>query len=779
MRLSILPSLWCALFLTIANAEEIPYLADLAKKAPNYRGERVKIVGGFAVARRASEFGLQPHIDNILFSKPHLNHPVHNWVWQREGELGLDLNTFDNPIELSWHPMVSGQDIAPVLRGLRKNTGDLLIFRPAPIDVRMSFIDWGSIDTLIMRAPSAPITISNVPESDRVHRASTGKPGRSVSHHRMWHFPTRPGKIVQIGELGSENRITFTDASFDRNNPWKWTAGARWAVQRGNCRNPAFDQKSQDPTHESYYKNIRYYSKSGLIGFSVPLADDTPLSGDQANIAIHSNFKHVWGAAIFAESVIEPKSSAPSFKSNIQNYNAGERALNFHISGEYYDAGITFRAHGTSHPVSDLLLDNVVISDPFGQGTAYPGDGPPTARKNAGCSSIGRPSLDLGVFGTARGKVHFRYGGASLSGHLPRTLSGKTPGEPLHLIFENIGYSDEEKSRLTWDARKCCLPKIDGIANPAQAKLDGFGVPDINLRIAVEGKFARQRIHTPLAIEWGSDDANNVGLGAPINVLLENSMLHFMPAPPLIPPTHYPAAPNNRISLKTGHDKVKIIGNPWAVMYQNMTLKSGSALPYSLVLKGMIKKGSSEYVENSSLREAFIAESFSITNGHQLGHKKKGDAAAMIRLGLGNWAPPKFSWFKGEISFDNTDLNGEFRYAPAWDVNYWSVRIDKTLPSGTRFKLGRAQAFNHSGASNRFWYRNQIAQFDNASGESHKYYVAMKDRIKLTKKEIEAGGWRELENPFYSLRLYYLGELYRLRKQGAVINARGELVLLD
>lgn len=743
-----------------------PYLYDFRDRTPMFEGERAQIVGGWAIAKKITAKE-QYTSDHLIITLVDINsEDPTQWAWIREGVLGADLNTDSNPIEFSWYPFLKGQDLSPFLIALRRNWGDTLIWRPAPVDGTMSFINWGKMNRLAMKAPNKNITIKNVPNSDRTHLATIGNSIEPVSHHRMWHFPVPPTHSLEIGEIDSPYKVTFQDASFDKSSPFLWAKGAKWAVQQGSCRNPYYDQNSDNPNHESYYQYIRWFSLSGLIEVEVPqiLTPSKNAKLYTNKIKIHSDFRHIWGNAFFARST-PLTTSLDNLKKSYSNTLAGNEVLDVEISGQFYDAGIEFRSHGKAHPLKKLVLNSVTISDPFSLGTAYSGDGAPTSYLDGLCSTLSNPSLNLGVFGRASGSVIFEYGAASLTGYLVRELNGDNALEPMSVTYRNIGFIGIPPHAQSWDARKCCIPKIDGFAHDKNKA--------IRMKINVIEQFKKGRLNTPLAIEWGDDDSTGVGIHQVAYFEMVNAAPHFIPAPPLVPPNHYPKTPESRIHFKTTHRKKPVSGNPWVILNSNMTLISGSRIPYSLVLLGARDEKIPNQLDQKNAGDALIIEDVIIEHFDNIFHNVYGDAPAKIRLGNSNWAPPKYIWISGKLTFENVEKNGEIIYSPAWNNIEWTLRIDQILQPGVRIKLGKAQNYSGRTIENSKWYRGQIAQqYDSKSTD---YFAALKDGIEKNSNRFDKKLWKKIDNPFDGMSLIYRQKKYKLPASGAIVDAKGNL----
>ncbi len=760
------------------SAEDSTYLVELGSRTPDFEGEQIAIVGGTAIAERYPTGSTKPYqvMDNLLVtSAPAPAGDAAEWVWRRQASAGKNFNTEFLPIELSWFPFAEGDDIAPFLVNLKQNLGTTLIWRPPPVNAVMSYIDWGRMHTFKMKAPTKDITIYNVPSSDASHPSTTGAHGQIVSHHRMWHFPIPPTGSLEIGEERSTYRVTFQDADFNIKSPWLWNVGSKWRVQHGGCTNPFYNVDSKNSLHESFYPRIRWYSYSGLIEIFAPGGNDilkTTYPPGGIPVKLHSDFHHTWGPAFFVASITLPKfqdsgSLTPGYNAGV----GGKDAIALEISGEFNDASIELRPHGNSHPAADVWLKEVVITDPYSLRTAYPGSGPAKSSLDGVCSSLGNPGFYPGVRGRMRGSAIFKFGGAGFSGFLLKSLHGSSEKTAFHAVYEDIGYS---KSGLyTWNAALpgAAIPKIDGLQADRSSQ-------SAKIKLEVTGKFKNNTVHTPLALEWGNDDSAGVDISREIHAEMVNSMLHFMPAPPLIPPTHSPSTQAQRIYIKTTHDVTSISGNPWAMFYSNMTITGGSIFPYSLVVRGARDEHIPTPISVENSGQAFIAENIVIKNNTQIKHNTAGDAPPKIRLGLSNWAPPKYTWFQGDVYFQNVLANGEFLYSPAWGNYVWTLRIDKPLQKGVRFKLGQAQNYSGRTTNDGLWYKDQITQVRNATGPTQPYYMAVRD-VPAGTSVTDTTYWQEVVNPFSNMRLIYLSNLYELPKLGAVINGQKKLVALD
>ena len=365
----------------------------------------------------------------------------------------------------------------------------------------------------------------------------------------------------------------------------------------------------------------------------------------------------------------------------------------------------------------------------------------------------------------------FEYGAAGLQGFLVRDLSGLDTNSAFEMTFSSIGYSID--GQLSWDARRCCVPKIDGFTSHPD------GEP-IRLNINVKGPFKHARAHTPLAIEWGNDDAGNIEVGRPIEAVTRNSFLHMMPAPPLIPPTHYPKMLSSRITQTITHDAVEIHGNPWARLYSNMTLAAGSELPFGLVLTGFIDKdGKHDSTHGDPIDAATIIEATRFTGAEDILHSASGDANSAIRLGHGPYPPPKYVWIKGPIEFDNVARDGQLIYSPAWHGLVWTLRIDSPLQAGVRIKLGDAQSYTGKKLSKSQWFENQIGSPKRRTGEPRQYFVAVAESIPKGSSPNDKKQWEEIKNPFQGLTLIYRNQEFKLGRGGAVIGSDGSIIQLD
>lgn len=765
-------------FSPIAQAE-LPFLQALSSYKPQFAGEEKAVVGGVAVATLRSDLPQHLVADDTLVTFVHQSaDETEQWAWIRNIVAGNKFNTDEYPIELAWHPVEPGQNISPILRKLRSNWGRTLIWRPAPVDAKMSYIVWNDMDVFKMKAPQKNITITNVPDSDFGHRATLANQRAPVSHHRMWSFPEPPETALEIGEENSPYKVTFTDASFDAGNPWLWTKGARWGVHHGGCRNPGYEPGTADPEHESHYPNIRWFSQSGLIEIMVPgRGNPSEYPSDGIPVAIHSDFRHIWGNAIYIRSEPSGLEFVNGKRNPLYDKNrGGTLALNVEISGEFYDAGIEFVPHDIYHPVRDLHLKNPVISDPYSLGTAYPGYGAPKSHMDATCSSIAFPRLDIGLYGTARGEVTFQYGAAGMASYLVRDLHGTLPHQPLKINYVDIGYTAGESPKYTWDARQCCIPKIDGFAPSTK-----YGAKQGAIRIEtnVTGDFKAGRLHIPLALEWGADDSGGVDIARAMHWRTNNAIPHFVPAPPLIPPDYYPKTNDQRIFLEVSHDAIPVQGNPWLTLYSNMSLQGETELPFSLVLLGARDEAVPDHVTEDNSGQALIIEALTILDNENVFHVKPGDAPPKIRIGNSNWAPPKYLWFKELIRFENVKKNGEFIYSPAWDHFNWTLRIDKPLQPGVRFLLGKAQSYIGKSIENSGWHRNQLAQMSTRSAPGEAYYSAVKDNIPPNSNVLDPALWNKVKNPFDSMRLIYLGKTYHLGPYGAFIDEKQQLVMFE
>ena len=382
-RYALFFSLFCLLLATTsaASGANRPSLSDLKDVVPTAEGEVISIVGGRAAAHVDSNKRYQS--DMLVVVRVEVD-GQNDWIWLREGEIGIDFNSSTKPIEFDWHRFEENEDLTPVLNALRENWGDKLFWRPPPVNSKMSFMNWRHMDTFVMKSPRKDVTITNVVQSDNLHKPSIGSTTGTVSHHRMWYFPAPP-RILRIGELNSAHHVTFRDESFDQLSPWRWTHGARWRVQAGACKNPYYLSDSEDPSHESYYEYIRWFSGSGLISIDVP----EPLRPQDRpqEVQIHSNFEHTWGDGLFIQSTPLLELENDILRKNWSQKKAGSELLNINLSGSFFDSGITIRASGQSNPINELKLHAVTIADPFSQGTAFSGDGKPAAQLDGGCSS--------------------------------------------------------------------------------------------------------------------------------------------------------------------------------------------------------------------------------------------------------------------------------------------------------------------------------------------------------------------------------------------------------
>ena len=590
---------------------------------------------------------------------------------------------------------------------------------------------------------------------------------RTNAKHRMWYFPVPP-KRLQIGAINSEHRVTFTDASFNSESPWLWSTGSKTEFQSGSCDNPLFDPDIKDSSLAASFKKIRWFTKSGLITIDTPKPLKLHDSHD-FTVEIHSDFAHTWGNAIFIQSTPLLTPDRDPFRKHWSGTMAGNELLDISISGKFYDAGIELRAHGPNNPAQDLLLNDVTISDPFSLGTAFSGTGQPTSTIDGDCSNISSPALRLGPWSKARGSVTFEHGAAALFGYMIKGLSGVNENEPFRVTYKNIGFSDTVPQLRTWSASKCCIPKIDGFSDKSDRP--------VNISVTVENKFKSGRLHTPLAIEWGADDVQGVGLFKESFFEMKNAILHFMPAPPLIPPTHMPTTPKMRVNIKSNHGPVPVKGNPWAIFYSNMTLLDGSVFANGITLLGARDEKVPKTVSSSNFGQAFIAEDFTIKNNSNISQRITGDAPPKVRLGLNNWAPPAYIWFRGNIIFEEVVANGEIVFHPAWGDHKWVLRIDQPLQPGVRIKLGKAQSYSGRYIENATWHKGQIAQQKPAHGQSNRYFKALRDHIPPSSSVANKKLWLEIPNPFDSMTLIYLGKEYNLPKQGAVIGEAGELIL--
>ena len=157
-------SLLITLFFCNSGFCSEPYLYELEDTRPESLGQRIKIIGGYAVSGQLENANIKS--DHLLVTRINGNSQL---AWFRENTPTNRQNTQHNPIEFDWYPFSQNDDIAPILIKLRENWGKSLYWRPPSKDVTMSFIDWGSMEVLVMAPPLKDITITNVPESDLSH----------------------------------------------------------------------------------------------------------------------------------------------------------------------------------------------------------------------------------------------------------------------------------------------------------------------------------------------------------------------------------------------------------------------------------------------------------------------------------------------------------------------------------------------------------------------------------------------------------------------------------
>lgn len=775
-----------SLLLFLPNTQAQQYLSELSIQVPQSQGELIAIVGGTAVAERF-DLGQNPYIDDqlIIVTAPTPTGDNGEWIWRRVGALGVDFNTDSSPIEFAWFPFQTGDDLAPFLENLKTNWGTTLIWRPAPLDAVMSFIDWGQMHIFKMKAPSDDIKIFNVPESDMTHLSTTGAIGQTVSHHRMWHFPHVPTGTLEVGEENSPHRVTFQDAHFDFNNPWQWSIGSKSKITSGGCPNPFYDASATDSQHESFYPLVRWSTYSGLIEILVPGGNSNaelqyPLEG--IPIKLHSNFHHIWGAGFFALSTPLPPTQPDG--SPTQGYSAGwagNDAIALEVSGEFYDARLELRAAGVHNPAVDVWLKAPTFSDPYSQGTDYPGFGPAKRAFDGSCSSLTNPGFYPGVYGRVRGSATLEFGGATFGGFLHKNMHGEFDHQAFHLIYKDIGFTAPSTpigEVLTWDTLQpsSASPKIDGfVAEDTFSLKPDKTLPPLRLKVDVIGKHKLSKVHTPLALEWGNDDSAGISLSRELFAEMNNSMFHFIPAPPLIPPTHSPITHNERLFVKSTHDMITIEANPWVLLYSNMTLLGDSVFPFSLIALGARDEEIPVLIDADNLGDTLVFGDFTIRDNPDVKHVVTGDAPPKVRLGNSNWAPPKYAWFQGQITFENVVTNGEILYSPAWGDYSWTLRFDQPLQAGVRLKLGQAQNYSGRHTGSGLWYAGQVVQEQNAYGSEFSYYLAVQDVPESTSVS-NTQYWREIANPFAKVHFIYQGYIYDLPKEGAIVGSANELL---